>query len=93
MTTFLTLCEAQDRLLEAAAPPRATEIISLFESVGRILAEELIATRALPPYDNSAMDGYAVKLADAGKTGALPNGFWRAINRSAAWSWARRSRL
>ncbi|GHV01443.1 molybdopterin molybdenumtransferase MoeA [Campylobacterota bacterium] len=67
MMTSLNLHEAHDRLLEAAAPIRATEIVGIFDLVGRILAEPLIATRALPPYDNSAMDGYAVKLADAGK--------------------------
>ena len=42
--------------------------ISPIESVlDMVLAEDIIATHNLPPYDNSAMDGYAVKLSDAGK--------------------------
>jgi len=32
------------------------------------LAEKIVATHSLPPFDNSAMDGYAVYLEDAGKT-------------------------
>ena len=41
-----------------------TERIPLVDAVGRILAEDVIADTALPPFDRSQMDGYAVKAAD-----------------------------
>ena len=44
------------------------KIIPIEEALGCILAEEIVATHNLPPFDNSAMDGYALTLADAGKT-------------------------
>jgi molybdopterin molybdotransferase len=48
--------------------PKATELIPIEEAVGRTLAQDVAATHNLPPYDNSAMDGYAVKASDGGKT-------------------------
>jgi len=43
------------------------EIIPIEKSVWRVGGEELKASIALPPFDNSAMDGYAIKLIDSGK--------------------------
>jgi molybdopterin molybdotransferase len=40
------------------------ERVSLHDARGRILAENLVATRFLPAFDNSAMDGYAVRSAE-----------------------------
>jgi molybdopterin molybdotransferase len=48
--------------------PLSTEIIPLEMSVGRVMAEDSVATFNLPRFDNSAMDGYAVKCADANST-------------------------
>ena len=58
--------EALERLLALAeaAPIRETERVSLAEAEGRVLATELVATLDLPPWPNSAMDGYALRLAD-----------------------------
>ncbi|GHR16304.1 molybdopterin molybdenumtransferase MoeA [Helicobacter pylori] len=47
--------------------PLEIEVISLFESVGRILAEDIICTHALPKFNQSAMDGYGFKMQDLGK--------------------------
>lgn len=44
-----------------------TERISVFESLDRVLAGEVVSRRSLPPMDNSAMDGYAVRHADIAK--------------------------
>jgi molybdopterin molybdotransferase len=44
-----------------------TKIIPIEEALGYILAEDITATHNLPPYDNSAMDGYAVRVEDSGK--------------------------
>jgi molybdopterin molybdotransferase len=46
----------------------SSEIIPLEMALGRITAKDSIATFNLPGFDNSAMDGYAVKCADAGTT-------------------------
>jgi molybdopterin molybdotransferase len=58
--------EALERLLALAeaAPIKETESVSLAEAEGRVLATELVATLDLPPWPNSAMDGYALRLAD-----------------------------
>lgn len=58
--------EAQARLLKLAgeAPIREQEDVALADADGRVLAEPLVAGLDLPPWDNSAMDGYALRLAD-----------------------------
>ncbi len=48
--------------------PKSHKIIPLEEALGYVLAEDIYATHNLPPYDNSAMDGYAVKVEDSNKT-------------------------
>lgn len=50
--------------LAEAAPIEQTEQVALAEADGRVLAEPLIAGLDLPPWANSAMDGYALRLAD-----------------------------
>jgi len=47
--------------------PKSIKISSIEDSLGYILAQDIYATHNLPPYDNSAMDGYAVKVEDSGK--------------------------
>ena len=61
---LLSVEEARDAVLGAVAGPTETELAYLSEARGRILAEQLISLTALPPWDNSAMDGYAVRAAD-----------------------------
>ena len=56
--------EALALLLNNAEPITQTENLSLIEAQGRILAEDLSSTIEVPPHDNSAMDGYAVRSAD-----------------------------
>src|SRR5512146_424165 len=48
----------------AAARPLATESVVLRAGRGRVLAADVRSELALPPWDNSSMDGYAVRLAD-----------------------------
>ncbi|MCF6330419.1 MAG: molybdopterin molybdotransferase MoeA [Sulfurimonas sp.] len=43
------------------------KILPIEQALSYILAEDIVATHNLPPYDNSAMDGFAVKHSDAGK--------------------------
>jgi len=58
--------EALQRLLALAeaAPIKDTEWVALAAAEGRVLATELVAALDLPPWPNSAMDGYALRLAD-----------------------------
>ena len=49
-------------------PVLGVERVDLAECVGRVLAEDLIADASLPSFPSSAVDGYAVRAADAGKT-------------------------
>jgi len=51
-------------LCKAARPIHESERLRLEESHGRILSETLTAAMDVPPADNSAMDGYAVRVAD-----------------------------
>ncbi len=44
--------------------PLAPERVALLESLDRVLAEDVLADMNVPPLDNSAMDGYAVRAAD-----------------------------
>jgi molybdopterin molybdotransferase len=54
------------RLLEMAeaAPIIETETVALAQAQGRVLAQDMVATLDLPPWPNSAMDGYALRLTD-----------------------------
>jgi molybdopterin molybdotransferase len=58
--------EALARLLEMADSTRIIEreYLPLAQVEGRVLAEDLVSTLDLPPWPNSAMDGYALRLAD-----------------------------
>ncbi|MBZ9871192.1 molybdopterin molybdotransferase MoeA [Mesorhizobium sp. BR1-1-9] len=60
---LLPVAAALERLLEGAAP-LASESVSLLEAVDRVLAEPVVALRTQPPFNASAMDGYAVRAID-----------------------------
>jgi molybdopterin molybdotransferase len=51
--------EARARIL-ADLPPATVESVALADALGRVLAEDVAATRDQPPFDASAMDGWAV---------------------------------
>ena len=62
--------KARGKILSAVAPLPATEV-SLGHALDRFAANDLFATIPLPPFDNSAMDGYAVVANSAGKNARL----------------------
>lgn len=66
---MLSVTEAQSRI-RGRVPRLGHERVKLWDAEGRILAEDLAAARSLPPCDNSAMDGFAVRSADL--PGILP---------------------
>ncbi|WP_295054343.1 gephyrin-like molybdotransferase Glp [Sulfuricurvum sp.] len=55
-------------LIYTLALPTQTEIVPIENAIHRVLSETITATYSLPSFDNSAMDGYAVRTDDAGKT-------------------------
>lgn len=57
---MIAYSEALQHLMEAAAPLPA-ERLALHEAAGRILATDIISGQSLPPFDNSAMDGFALR--------------------------------
>ena len=61
---MLEFDDAQNRLAQAGATPESTETVALHQAPGRILARNVTAVLDLPPADNSAMDGYAVRHVD-----------------------------
>jgi molybdopterin molybdotransferase len=61
---LLSVDEALARLLAEARPVKDVEAVSTLEATNRILARAQRSTMDVPPMDNSAMDGYAVRLAD-----------------------------
>ena len=68
MAGLIPVDEALARLLAGVAPCPAEEV-ALADAAGRALAADIVASRTQPPFDASAMDGYAVRAADVA---ALP---------------------
>ena len=66
---LLPVDEALRRVLDGATPV-GTESVDLFDAAERVLAEDVTATLTQPPFNASAMDGYAVRAADVGKVPA-----------------------
>lgn len=71
VATLLSMEEAQRLILERVRPLES-EQVALGEAAGRVLASEARSTVDLPPFDSSAMDGFAVRSADT--PGRLPVG-------------------
>ena len=70
---LLNTDEAIAQLLAAARPVTETETVELEAALDRVLAADQGSTMQVPPADNSAMDGYAVRSADlAGTDSTLP---------------------
>jgi molybdopterin molybdotransferase len=63
VNTGLTAAEALHSILDAT-PVLGPETVAVRQALGRVLAGPIVSKRELPPADNSAMDGYAVRVAD-----------------------------
>lgn len=77
MPTF----EEARRTILSSVSPLGVERVAILESSGRVIAEDVVAPWEMPFWDNSAMDGYAVRSADCGAvpatlrvTGYIPAG-------------------
>jgi len=60
---MISIEQARETILEKITPLQS-EKISLEQALGRYLAQDVISPRDIPPWDNSAMDGYAVHTGD-----------------------------
>ncbi len=72
--TPIPLDDALAIVRDIVAPVGSDEILATGDALGRCLAASVIAPRALPPFDNTAVDGYAFRRADlaAAGSGHLP---------------------
>jgi molybdopterin molybdotransferase len=66
---LLSIDGARALIAERMQPVAGREVLSLSEAHGRVLADDIVAPLDLPPFANSAVDGYAVRFADLGTTG------------------------
>ena len=68
---MLTFEDALEKLLAGARPVTEVRWLPTQAAAGRVLAAEQRSTVQVPPLDNSAMDGYAVRAADIGAVGTV----------------------
>jgi len=61
---MIALDQAIETLLRQASPVSRVETVATLDALGRVLAEPVVSGIAVPPLDNSEMDGYAVRSAD-----------------------------
>lgn len=61
---LLTFDQALSRILAMASPVRETQRLALRDALGHVLAEAVTSPINVPPYANSAMDGYALRASD-----------------------------
>ena len=66
---LLAVADAERLIIERVAPVAGREAVSLREAAGRVLADNIIAPVNVPPFDNSAVDGYAVRGDDLSADG------------------------
>lgn len=69
---MMSVTDALDRALVLVAPITDTQSVALQDALGRTTAEPVIATTAMPFFDNSAMDGFALRCADLAGRCCLP---------------------
>ncbi|MCP5278785.1 MAG: molybdopterin molybdotransferase MoeA [Thiobacillus sp.] len=69
---MLSIDAALARLMTSARPLAETETLPAESALGRILAQDLVSRVNVPPLDNAAMDGYALRLADWSADAWLP---------------------
>ncbi|MCW8923873.1 MAG: molybdopterin molybdotransferase MoeA [Gammaproteobacteria bacterium] len=68
--SLISVDDAITRILEPTTGLEQTERLGIENALGRVLAEDVSSTINVPGYDNSAMDGYAVRSADCVEAGA-----------------------
>ena len=72
MEKYIEVERAREMILGDVRAPLSSEKVDLLASLGRVLCEEVIADRDVPPQDNSAMDGYGLRAADSDAARSKP---------------------
>jgi molybdopterin molybdotransferase len=68
---LLPVADAERLIDERVAPVAGRETVPLRQAAGRVLAENVVAPVNVPPFDNSAVDGYAVRASDLRSDGEM----------------------
>jgi molybdopterin molybdotransferase len=74
------------RLILAAVRPLSSEPVELQDALGRVLGEDITASEPVPPFDSSAMDGFAVRAEDVGGASSAGPPLLRVVDESRAGS-------
>ena len=61
---LMPIADAERLIAERVTPVGGSETVTLREAAGRVLAQDVVAPVDVPPFDNSAVDGYAVRSVD-----------------------------
>ncbi len=69
---LMPLEEAMENMLSRIKPIQTTLQLPLAEAIGYVLAEDILSPIFVPPFDNSAMDGYAIRIADLNSNATMP---------------------
>ncbi|MGR5324924.1 molybdopterin molybdotransferase MoeA [Vibrio sp. DNB22_17_1] len=64
--------DAMDKMLSRIKPIQTTLALPLADALGFVLAEDILSPIHVPPFDNSAMDGYAIRIQDLELSSVLP---------------------
>lgn len=65
---LLTVTQARQKILDEMIPVGSTEELPIRQTLGRVLAEDIVSPIDVPPHTNSAMDGYAIHSAELPQT-------------------------
>jgi len=68
-TPWLNVNDAITRMTDSVKKIQDTEVVTIRDALNRVLAKEVISTINVPPYANSAMDGYAFNSVDLPSSG------------------------
>src|SRR5262245_9975553 len=66
---LMRIAEMERLIVERVHPITERETVPLREALGRVLASDVVAPVNVPPFDNSAVDGYAVRAEDLATSG------------------------
>lgn len=69
---LMPLEEAMEKMLSPIKPIQTTLSLPLADALGFVLAEDILSPIHVPPFDNSAMDGYAIRIKDLESSSVLP---------------------
>lgn len=84
MTRELLDIDVARRTVLERVSPLPPEDVALDDALGRVLAEDVASADAIPPFDNSAMDGYAVRAGDTGEAAPVSPVALRVVDESRA---------